>query len=66
MQPMSDSNEKIDGMDKWEVEDAARTLRKAAELQGNDKLLTAAKKQLDREAEDIEKAKKMLSVEEKA
>ena len=37
---------KLFGMDKWEVENAARTLREAYELANKPKLLEAAKKLL--------------------
>jgi hypothetical protein len=36
--------EKIDGFDKWEVEDAARTLTRAFEIKKKPKLLRAALK----------------------
>ena len=36
--------EKIDGIDKWEVENAADTLRRAFEIKANPKLLRAAMK----------------------
>lgn len=34
--------ETIDGMDKWEVEEAARTLTRAFEIRGKSKLFKAA------------------------
>jgi len=41
---MDPSKIKIDGIDKWEVEDAARTLTKAFEIKSKSKLLKAALK----------------------
>lgn len=38
--------EKINGLPKWEVENAADTLRRAYEIAGKPKLFKAAKKQL--------------------
>jgi len=48
---------KIDGMDKWEVEDGARTLRRAFEIRDKPKLFKAALKIVRKEQEA---GKKML------
>ena len=41
--------EKIDGIDKWEVEEAARTLTRAFEIKKKPKLLAAALKAVDQQ-----------------
>ncbi len=59
-------SEKIEGIDRFEVEGAARTLKEAAEIQGNKKLLAAAKKQMEKEIAMIHKAQQSIGIEKKA
>lgn len=49
----TNKSEKIDGFDKWDVEQWARTLKDAEELRSDEKKLTAATKQLKKEQEEI-------------
>lgn len=51
-------SDKIDGLDKWEVEEAARTLQRAFEIRQNKKLLNAAIKVLKKTRTAAEKALK--------
>jgi hypothetical protein len=53
---IGESQKKIDGFDKWIVEDAARSLRKAQEILAQPKLLKAAKKILTQEKKATTKA----------
>ena len=50
--------EKIDGIDKWEVENAADTLQRALEIQADKKLVKAALKVLKKKSEASQKAVK--------
>lgn len=47
--------EKIDGIDKWEVEEAARTLTKAFEIKSKPKLMAAALKVVQEQKEAAQK-----------
>jgi Skp family chaperone for outer membrane proteins len=51
---------KINGFDRWDVEQWARTLKDAEELQGDAKKLAAATKQLKKEQEENAKTIKSL------
>lgn len=64
---MLDSNKpkKIDGFDSWDVEQWARTLRDAEEIQKDKKKLNAATKQLKREQDEAAKTIKSLKNAEK-
>lgn len=53
VEPKSD---KIDGIDKWEVESAAETLQHAQEIMANDKLRKAALKVLKKKQVAAKKA----------
>ena len=46
---MVETKNKIDGIDKYEVEDAARTLTRAFEIKQNPKLCKAALKVVDKQ-----------------
>jgi len=61
----SDKPKKIDGFDRWDVEQWARTLRDVSELQSDDKKLKAATNQLKRDKAEAEKALNTLEVAEK-
>ena len=49
-EPTMAKSEKIDGIDKWEVESAARTLMESIKIRKNPKLFAAAKKEATRQA----------------
>jgi len=61
----ADKPDKIDGFSRWDVEQWARTLRDAEELQGDKKKLAAATKQLKKEQEEIVETVKSLKKAEK-
>ena len=46
----TESNKKIDGFDKWEVESAARTLMEAIEIRRKPKLFVLAQKEALKQA----------------
>ena len=50
------SEKKIDGFDKWEIEQAARTLMEAIEIKGKPKLFALAQKESQKIAKLAEKA----------
>ncbi len=50
------SKEKIGGLDKWEVESAARTLMEAIKIRKNPKLFALAKKEAAKQAKLAEAA----------
>ncbi len=50
------ASKKIDGFDKWEIEQAARTLMEAIEIKGKPKLFALAKKEATKIAALAEKA----------
>ena len=50
------AKEKIDGIDKWEVKSAARSLIEAIEIRKNPKLFAAAKKEAAKQAKLAEAA----------
>ena len=50
------AQEKLDGIDKWEVESAARTLMEAIDIRSKPKLFAAAKKEAKRQAARAQKA----------
>lgn len=50
------AEKKIDGIDKWEVESAARSLMEAIKIRKNPKLFAAAKKEAARQAKLAEAA----------
>ena len=54
VEPMA--TKKIDGIDKWEVESAARTLMEAIEIKKKPKLFAAAKKEALKQAKLAEAA----------
>ncbi|KKN68755.1 hypothetical protein LCGC14_0447750 [marine sediment metagenome] len=49
-----DSSKKIGGYDKWEVENAVRTMREAAEIEAKPKFLAVVVKEMNREADKLE------------
>lgn len=51
----SPTSRKIDGIDKWEVEEAARTLIRAFEIQATPKLFDAAMKVVNAKASAAKK-----------
>lgn len=51
-----DSEKKIDGFTKWEIESAARTLMEAIEIKGKPKLLALAQKEATKQARLAEAA----------
>lgn len=51
-----DHEKKIDGIDKWEVESAARSLMEAIKIRKNPKLFAAAKKEAAKQAKLAEAA----------
>ena len=53
---VSDAPKKIDGIDEWEVRDAASTLRRAFEIKENSKLFKAAVKELKKEEKAAKQA----------
>lgn len=55
-QPIMASEKKIDGFDKWEVEEAARTLMRAIEIRQKPKLFALAKKEATKQAKLAEAA----------
>ena len=50
------ADKKIDGIDKWEVESAARSLMEAIKIKKDPKLFAAAKKEAARQAKLAEAA----------
>ena len=48
------SSKKIGGYDKWEVEDAVRTMQKSAEIEADSKFLAVVVKEMNREADKLE------------
>lgn len=54
---MVDKPPKINGLDKWEVEEAARTLTRAFEIKQNPKLLAAAMKVVNKQAKAAQAVK---------
>jgi len=50
------TSKKIDGFDKWEVEEAARTLMRAVEIRGKPKLLALAQKEATKQAKLAQEA----------
>lgn len=48
------SSKKIGGYDKWEVENAVRTMREAAEIEAKPKFLAVVIKEMNREADKLE------------
>lgn len=57
--------EKIDGFDRWDVENWARTLRDAQEIQNDSKKLQAATNQLKRDQEETAKTIQQMKKAEK-
>lgn len=49
----SPASEKIGGVDKWQAEDALRTLRQAQEIQRNKPLMKAAKQCAKQQIKDL-------------
>ena len=47
---------KVDGFDKWEIENAASTLKQAEEIKAKPKLLALAKKELTKQLNATKKA----------
>lgn len=45
---------KIGGYDRWDVEDGVRTMRRAAEIEGDPKFLAIVVKQMNKEADELE------------
>ncbi len=54
---MVDNPKKIKGIDKWEAENAADTLRRSFEIKANEKLFAAAMVIIDRDIENNIKVK---------
>lgn len=54
---MVDNPKKIKGIDKWEAESAADTLRRSFEIKANEKLFAAAMVVIDRDIENNIKVK---------
>lgn len=50
----SSTKKKIDGYDKWEVESAVSTMRRAAEIEADPKFLKVVVKEMNREADKLE------------
>lgn len=51
-----ESQRKIDGFDKWEVEEAARTLIRAQEIETRPKFFKVVQKELKRQADAANRA----------
>ena len=60
-----DEPEKIDGFDEFEIRSAARTLKEAAALQKNEKLVKLAQGMLKSEKEAIEAAQQRTDLEDR-
>lgn len=48
------SSKKIGGYDKWDVESAVSTMRRAAEIEADPKFLKVVVKEMNREADKLE------------
>lgn len=48
------TSKKIGGYDKWEVESAVSTMRRAAEIEADSKFLKVVVKEMNREADKLE------------
>jgi len=53
---------KIGGYDRWDVEDGVRTMRRAAEIEKDPKFLAVVVKEMNTEADDLEKKAKLLVI----
>jgi len=51
---------KIGGYDKWEVESAVSTMRRAAEIEKDPKFLAVVVKEMNKEADKLEDKAKLL------
>ena len=51
---------KIGGYDRYDVEDGVRTMRRAAEIEKDSKFLAVVVKEMNVEADDLEKKAKLL------
>ncbi|MHA2264971.1 MAG: hypothetical protein ACXAEN_21470 [Candidatus Thorarchaeota archaeon] len=62
MSPCSPDNpKKIGGYDKWDVEDAVRTMRKSAEIEADPKFRKVVAKEMNKEAGQLVKKASLLT-----
>ena len=61
MLPCSQDNpKKIGGYDKWEVEDAVRTMRRSAEIEADPKFRKVVAKEMNKDAKNLIKKASLL------
>lgn len=60
MKPITEKPDKIGGYDRYEVEGAGRTLKRAEEIKSDGKFLKVVLKNMDKDADETEKTASLI------